>query len=159
VTDETMSENERVNWAEWMRALGRQVRRVREFLGLSQEQLAKSAGVSQGAVSRLEAGRGLATPLLVVLRIHRILHQALRAIEPSLLNEPLRRALELDDVLSPMPHEARDALPGPDTGLAEFLALYDSLPPRERQTLISVVRATAEALAGASPLGVNAEKA
>jgi transcriptional regulator with XRE-family HTH domain len=135
------------------------VRRVREFLGLSQEQLAKSAGVSQGAVSRLEAGRGLATPLLVVLRIHRTLHRALRAIEPTLLNEPLRRAVELDDVLIPMPDEPHDALPRPDTALAEFLALYDSLPQRERQTLISVVRATAEALAGTAPLGARAEKA
>ena len=153
-----MSENERVNWSEWMRALGKQVRRVREFLGLSQEQLAKSAGVSQGAVSRLEAGRGLATPLLVVLRIHRTLHRALRAIEPRLLNEPLRRALELDDFLTPMPDDPRDLLPGPDPGLAEFLALYDSLPARERQTLVTVVRATAEALAGAVPPGASAEK-
>lgn len=154
-----MSENDRVNWAEWMRTLGRQVRRVREFLGLSQDTLARSAGVSQGAVSRLEAGRGLATPLLVVLRIHRTLHRALRAIEPSLLNESLRRALELEDVLTSVSDDARDALPGPDPGLAEFLALYDGLPPRERQTLRSVVRATAEALAGTSPLGESAEKA
>jgi transcriptional regulator with XRE-family HTH domain len=154
-----MNENDRINWAEWMRTLGHQVRRVREFLGLSQEQLAKSAGVSQGAVSRLEAGRGLATPLLVVLRIHRTLHRALRAIEPTLLNESLRRAVELDDVLTPMPDETHDALPRPDTALAEFLALYDSLPQRERQTLISVVRATAEALAGTAPLGARAEKA
>ena len=47
-------------WKEWMRAFGRQERRIREFLGLSQEQIARLAGVSQGAVSRLEAGRGLA---------------------------------------------------------------------------------------------------
>ena len=154
-----MSENDRINWAEWMRTLGYQVRRVREFLGLSQEQLAKAAGVSQGAVSRLEAGRGLATPLLVVLRIHRTLHRALRAIEPSLLNESLRRALELDDVLTPAPDDSRDTLPRPDPGLAEFLALYDSLPARERQTLVAVVRATAEALAGSPAPGLDAEKA
>lgn len=154
-----MRENDRVNWADWMRALGRQVRRVREFLGLSQEQLAKSAGVSQGAVSRLEAGRGLATPLLVVVRIHRTLHRALRALDPALLNDDLRRALELEDVLSPVTDEAKEDLPGQDVGLAEFLELYNALPPREQQTLISVVRATAGALAGASPLAVSAEKA
>jgi hypothetical protein len=56
-----------------------------------------------------------------------------------------------------MPDDARENLPAPDPGLAEFLSLYDSLPARERQTLISVVRATAEALAGAVPPGV-AEK-
>jgi len=48
----------------------RQLRRVREFLGLSQDQVARLAGVSQGAVSRLEAGRGLATPMVVVLKVH-----------------------------------------------------------------------------------------
>jgi len=48
--------NEAVDWREWMRGLGRQLRRVREFLGLSQDQVARLAGVSQGAVSRLEAG-------------------------------------------------------------------------------------------------------
>src|SRR5262245_49212375 len=62
-----------VEWGEWMRAFGRQERRVREFLGLSQDQLARLAGVSQGAVSRLEAGRGLATPLLVVMKINLVL--------------------------------------------------------------------------------------
>src|SRR6476646_2563227 len=103
MVDRPMETQKTIDWRAWMLAFGRQERRVREFLGLSQEQLAKSAGVSQGAVSRLEAGRGLATPLLVVLRIHRTLHRALRAIEPSLLNEPLRRALEFDDVLTPMP--------------------------------------------------------
>jgi transcriptional regulator with XRE-family HTH domain len=154
-----MSENDHVNWAEWMRTLGRQVRRVREFLGLSQEQLAKAAGVSQGAVSRLEAGRGLATPLLVVLRIHRTLHRALRALDPSLLNDELRRALELDDVLAPAPDQSPDALPRQDAGLAEFLELYHALPPRERQTLLSIVRATAGALAGTAPLAATAEKA
>ncbi len=42
-------------------------RRVREFLGLSQVQLARLAGISQGGVSRFESGRGLSTPLLVVV--------------------------------------------------------------------------------------------
>ena len=61
------------DWSNWMRDLGREVRRQREFLGLSQERLARAAGVSQGAVSRLEAGRGLATPLLVAVKIRLVL--------------------------------------------------------------------------------------
>ena len=36
---------------------GRRQRRVREFLGLSQEQLARLAGVSQRALSRLETAK------------------------------------------------------------------------------------------------------
>ena len=59
-----------LDWATWIKSLGRQARRVREFLGLSQEQVARVAGVSQGAVSRFEGGRGLATPLLVVMKVN-----------------------------------------------------------------------------------------
>src|SRR5215470_3326809 len=68
----------KVDWPRWMRGLGRHTRRLREFLGLSQEQLARIAGVSQGAISRLEAGRGLATPLLVVMKINIAVIHALR---------------------------------------------------------------------------------
>ena len=82
-----------MDWSRWMRALGRQGRRAREFLGLSQEQLAAVAGVSQGAVSRLEAGRGLATPMLVVLKINLALTHALRRVDPTLLNDELKRVL------------------------------------------------------------------
>src|SRR5207247_8233855 len=82
--------NEATDWREWMRGLGRQLRRVREFLGLSQDQVAQLAGVSQGAVSRLEAGRGLATPLVVVLKVHLVLSRALRAFDPALPDEEVR---------------------------------------------------------------------
>ena len=37
------------SWVEWMRALGRRARHVREFLGLTQDELGRMAGVSQGA--------------------------------------------------------------------------------------------------------------
>ena len=55
--------------SDWMRDLGCEMRRLREFLGLSQERLAQAAGASQGAVSRLEAGRGLGTSLLTAVRM------------------------------------------------------------------------------------------
>src|SRR5437867_6811998 len=87
--------NEAVDWAVSMRGLGRKLRRVREFLGLSQDQVARLAGVSQGAVSRLEAGRGLATPMLVVLRVQLVLVSALRAFDPAMLDEQLRASLDL----------------------------------------------------------------
>src|ERR1043165_8224763 len=90
-----------IDWREWIRAFGRQERRVREFLGLSQEQLARLAGVSQGAVSRLEAGRGLATPMLVILKINLALRRALRDVDPSLLNDELRRVMQIEERLSP----------------------------------------------------------
>jgi len=44
-------------WRTWMRDLGRRQRGLREFLGFSQEQLARLAGVSQGgATKRLHDG-------------------------------------------------------------------------------------------------------
>jgi len=141
-----------IDWREWMRAFGRQERRVREFLGLSQEQLARLAGVSQGAVSRLEAGRGLATPLLVILKINLALRHALRDVDPSLLNDELRRVMQIEERLSPpVGGVGFDALPVPkDPGVEDLVRLYRRLPERQRETFLSVVRAAANALAGTS---------
>jgi transcriptional regulator with XRE-family HTH domain len=131
-----------------MRAFGRQERRVREFLGLSQDQLARLAGVSQGAVSRLEAGRGLATPLLVVLKINLALRHALRDVDPALLNDDLRRVLAIEERISPRIDDAGfDALPlTKDPLLEDLIRLYRRLPDRQRETFLSVVRAAASAL-------------
>jgi transcriptional regulator with XRE-family HTH domain len=141
-----------VDWRAWMLAFGRQERRVREFLGFSQEQLARLAGVSQGAVSRLEAGRGLATPMLVVLKINLAMRRALRDVDPALLNDDLRRVLQIDERLSPRVGDVGvDALPvTKDPGLEELVRLYRGLPDRQRPTFLSVVRAAADALATAS---------
>jgi transcriptional regulator with XRE-family HTH domain len=131
-----------------MRAFGLQERRVREFLGLSQENLARLAGVSQGAVSRLEAGRGLATPMLVVLKITLALRAALRDIDPALLNDGLRRVLEIENRISPRIGDVGfDAVPvTKDPALEELVRIYHTLPERRRETLLSVVRAAADAL-------------
>jgi transcriptional regulator with XRE-family HTH domain len=141
-----------IDWRAWMLAFGRQERRVREFLGLSQEQLARQAGVSQGAVSRLEAGRGLATPMLVVLKINLAMRRALRDVDPALLNDDLRRVLQIEDRLSPRVGDVGvDALPiTKDPGLEELIRIYRGLPDRQRQTFLSVIRAAAEALTGAA---------
>src|SRR5439155_7626939 len=81
---ENIMMNEAVDWREWMRGLGRQLRRIREFLGLSQDQVARLAGVSPGVVSRLEAGRGLATPMGVGLKVTRVRARALHASDPAI---------------------------------------------------------------------------
>jgi len=133
-----------------MRELGRHKRRVREFLSLSQEELARRAGVSQGAVSRLEAGRGLATPLLVVLKIDVALRAALRTMDPSLLSAETRSLLDAGDRYAP------DGEPGAldrvpimvDQGLEGVIRRYNDLTDRQRQTLLSVVEATASAIGG-----------
>src|SRR5206468_4806745 len=80
------SNDAELEWRGWMQDLGRRNRRLRDFLGLSQEHVARLAGVSQGAVSRLETARGLATPLLIVLKINAALMRELRRVDPSFLS-------------------------------------------------------------------------
>ena len=111
------------------------------------------AGVSQGAVSRLEAGRGLATPMLVILKINLALRASLRDVDPTLLNDDLRRVLEIEERISPRIGDAGfDALPvTKDPLLEDLIRLYRRLPDRQRPTFLSVVRAAAEALAGSTP--------
>jgi transcriptional regulator with XRE-family HTH domain len=137
-----------IDWREWVRAFGRQERRVREFLGMSQEQLARLAGVSQGAVSRLEAGRGLATPMLVVLKINLALRAALRDVDPALLSDDLRRVLEIEERISPRVGDVGIGAESvtKDPALEDVVRLYRGVPERQRDTFLSVVRAAAEAL-------------
>jgi len=145
--------NEATDWREWMRGLGRQLRRVREFLGLSQDQVAQLAGVSQGAVSRLEAGRGLATPLVVVLKVHLVLSRALRAFDPALPDEEVRATLGLESLIAP-PNGTGSREPLPvtrDADLEMLVHLYRTLPERQRRTLVAVVRATADSLGETTP--------
>ena len=128
---------ERMDWPAWMQDLGRRLRRAREFLGLSQDQVARLSGVSQGAVSRLEAGRGLATPMLIVLKVQRVLARALADLDPALVDEDMRRA-----VADPV-GDAEST----DPELEELIRLYRRVPERQRPRLVAAARATADSLA------------
>lgn len=136
------------DWREWMRALGRQARRIREFLGFSQEQIARLAGVSQGAVSRLEGGRGLATPLLVVVKLNLAMREALRSYDPDLLSPEAREILERSElyVLENGASRFAEYPLAKDAGVEELVRLYRRLPEKQRDKLLAVVRATASAL-------------
>src|SRR5262252_7462961 len=72
------------DWPKFIRDAGQRIRKAREFLGLSQDQLARLADVSQGAVSRVEAGRGMATPLLTFTKINQVFAKALSEIDPAM---------------------------------------------------------------------------
>src|SRR5437016_13311189 len=94
-----------------MVALGARERHLRELVGVSQEQLAKQVGVSQGAISRLEMGRGMNTPLLLALRVYGGLAGALRGIDPLLLNDDARTLIAQLDALG-LPAEENGSPPG-----------------------------------------------
>ena len=147
------------SWVEWMRALGRRVRHVREFLGLTQDELGRSAGVSQGAISRLESGRGLATPLLVVVKIGGALQQSLAKVDRAMLSPEALRMI--DEGLFPThPGPATESPDSPltsDPTLEEYVQLFHGVPDKQRGTFLAVVRATAKAVRMQDPPERRAE--
>ena len=136
------------DWREWMRELGRRQRQLREFAGLSQEQLAKLAGVSQGAVSRLEIARGIATPLLVVLKINAALAHVLSRMDPAVLSPEMREAVVLQGTLVPSRGVLgfKELPVAEDREFEELVRLYRDAPPRNREGLVSVLRAMIDGL-------------
>ena len=90
--------------------------------------------------------------MLVVLKINLALRRALRDVDPSLLNDDLRRVLQIEERISPRIGDVGfDALPvTKDPNLEEVVRLYRRLPERQRHTFLSVVRAAAQALASSS---------
>jgi transcriptional regulator with XRE-family HTH domain len=127
-----------------MRDLGRQIRRGREFLGLSQEQLARLAGVSQGAVSRLETARGLATPTLVVLRVSRVLAGELGKVQPDVMDSDLRTMRSVLDASDESLLESSGVRADPH--LEELMEIYRTTAPAQRPALLAIFRAAVMAL-------------
>jgi len=81
----------------------------------------------------------------------------LRALDPSVLDDELRRLMEVESTISPPIGDVGiqlDALTK-DADLEELIHLYHTLPGRQRQTFLSVVRAIAVAL---SPAGAGREQ-
>lgn len=129
--------------------MGLYTRRLRELVGLSQEDLARLAGVSQGAVSRLEMGRAVHTPLIVVMKVNAAMRRALSALDPSLLSKETKRLMEVQD--RGVPDNARefDDLPVTrDPRLAEVVQLFWQVPPRNRGKLVALMRAAVTVLEG-----------
>ena len=134
------------DWHAWTREFGRRIRRARALLGLSQEQLARAAGVSQGAVSRLETGRQLGTPMLVAVKVHTVLARGLRALAPDDLGPDLQ-ALAAADSAGPFADVPfMPKLDVRDRGVEQLVRIYHGVPARQREKLLGFFRATAEAL-------------
>ena len=125
---------------------------MRELLGLSQDQLAKIAHVSQGAVSRFEKGNALSTPWVVAVKIRVALAARLRQLDAELLTADARRFMSQtalyglpDDLAMPPRIDSIALLPTPE--LTKVLLAYNQLPQERRATFMSVMSAVVEALA------------
>ena len=92
----------------------------------------------------------LATPMLVILKINLALRRAIRTLDPAILNDDLRRVLDIEDRLSPPAGDVGfQALPlTRDPDLEELVRLYRDLPERQRQEGVLALRGAAEELVG-----------
>ncbi len=133
---------EEAAWRDWIGWFGQRLRRIRTGCGLSQQDVATLAGVSQGAISRLEAGHGLATPLLLVVKIDLALARHVAGVDPLWLDGEAS-----EPGLSQLVAGLADERPlGADAATEELVRLYHRTPARLRQQLLAIVRAAASAL-------------
>jgi len=131
------------DWRTWMRGLGQRLRQAREAARLSQSELAADAGVSQGAISRLETGRGLATPLLVVLKTAVALRDAARRLGPEAL--PDETAVLVESLARHVGRDGcyEDSEISLDPAALELVTTYRALPEDARSELLQIARRTA----------------
>lgn len=134
-------------WEAWLTAFGSTVRRVRVFLGLTQQQLAQIAGVSQGSISRVERLAAAATPLLTVVRVQTALRTALVGVDPSLLSPDLRRFIDAHPNTlgaGQLPAETDPVVQ--DQVLDTVMRIVRRVPSAQRPAFLQIVEAAAAAL-------------
>lgn len=140
-----------------MASIGAHVKRIRVFLGLTQEQLAQAANVSQGAVSRLEGARGLQTPYLIVMRVQRLLCDRLRALDPDVpLASDLVEWLNHPSML-PMNDAPGGSSPlTADPDLRSYLEAYRRLPETARPKVLAIIDSLSAIVPGARAAATGA---
>jgi transcriptional regulator with XRE-family HTH domain len=132
-------------WGDWRRQIGRRLRALRELTGLSQDRLARVAGVNQAAVSRLENGKGLVSVSLLT-RLGGAIGDHLA--DRTLLSEDGARLLAALETLAPIGREpARPVTPDPEIRYLIHCYLRASEP--QRKAILAVCRA----LGGQRPRG------
>src|SRR5262249_3095009 len=104
------------------------------------------ARVSQGAVSRLETGRGLATPLLIVVKINLALLVELRKLDAVVPDADLCRARGVSDLLRGPEGTLDPETVLPDPMFSAFVRLFRETSERHREGLLTIMRAACIAL-------------
>ncbi len=146
-------------WRKRLTELGADARQIRERLGLSQEQVARAAGVSQGAVSRFEQARGLSVPLVGMLRIHLVLAHAVKRLDPKTRTDEMKQLFRRLDVLHVGDDPSLPAWPigrnpngfdvASDAHLARTIRDWSELPEPKRLAFVGIIEGIARAMKGA----------
>jgi transcriptional regulator with XRE-family HTH domain len=126
-------------WRTTIKTLATSIRDLRHAVGWSQQALANRAIVSQGAVSRLEAGTKLNLPFHTVVVAARALAEEAPHLGLSL--SPPAQALV---AFAPFDGTLATSL---DPDLRALLRLFHGLPPRQRHALVVFLESTASYLA------------
>lgn len=129
-----MTQNE---WSKIIVAIAKAVKEVRELLGWSQQELADKAVVSQGAISRIEAGKHDGLPLHSIVVVFRAL--AVGASTVDIIPSPATRHLlafvtSLSDdftITEPI-----------DQNLTALVRMFSQLNPEAQKSLVGFLAAT-----------------
>jgi transcriptional regulator with XRE-family HTH domain len=142
-------------WYVWMATFGSHVATLRRFLGLTEADLARESGVTEGQVRRFEAGKLLDLSFVDVLRLNRALAKRLRRIDPDLLAPEAKGFLQHLDFLA-MPDEDGPPAPGgvpvaefriiQDPAIEELVLRFRALDRAGRRAFLQIMRAVAQAL-------------
>lgn len=101
-------------------------------------------------MSRVEAGRGLATPALTFLKLQLVMVRALRRLQSDLLSEDVLHMIETLEKTSPpvsgIGFEMDPVLRDP--ALDRLIHVYRGLSERDRHGFLSVLDAAASSLGG-----------
>lgn len=136
-------------WERVPEVLGAKVRRMRRVLGLSQEQLAQAAQVSQGAVSRFESGQCGQLSFHTVAAVFCALVAAY-APQVERVAPDIRQALAVVVGVWPMAVEDHGFRVFEDAGLEQLLGWYHALDAERRALLVRLLEPLVELLAAQS---------
>jgi transcriptional regulator with XRE-family HTH domain len=127
------------DWPRIVRTLGVQLRVIRTALDWSQEDVARRAAVSQGAVSRMESGHCASTPLVSYLKVWSIVLGALGPIEGQLGADIRAMVAMLRTAAPALAQRSADVFAEPRFGAV--LAAYRAGDAVERDRLLRIMEA------------------
>lgn len=125
-------------WISIIKSLAQTVRELRRTLGWSQDSLARRAGTSQGAVSRIESGNTLNLPFHTVVVVSRALAVGAKSIQTPLTPET-KALLEFTG-------STGDLTEPTDPDLTSIISLYQRMKPPQRVAFTAFFLATSKLL-------------